>query len=141
MSKARSRAALLRLRQWTVDEIRKEVAALEAQRQALIDKDGALQAQVLVEQSQDTGDMAARMSYAPFVQRVLAEREALAAQVQGLDDQILEVRERLREAFLDLKQFEIVERERQRREAQEAARQDAAALDETALQRYLRRSS
>ncbi|MGF1454589.1 MAG: hypothetical protein ACFB6R_04350 [Alphaproteobacteria bacterium] len=139
MSRARSRAALIRLRQWTVDEIRKEVSALEAERQALMDKDGALQAQALVERSQDMGDMAARMGFTAFAQRVLRERAVLAEQVVALDAKIEAVRVRLGEAFLDLKQLEIAERERLRREQAEAARLEAMTLDDIALQGFLRR--
>ncbi len=140
MSKAKSRAALLRLRQWKVDEIRKEIGALETLRQQLVEKAAGLEAQVIAERVGASGDALAQLSYGGFAQKVIADRARIAQEMMELDGCIAQVRERLREAFLDLKQLEIVERGRREREAAAQAQAEAHALDETALNGFIRKN-
>ncbi len=141
MSSSRSRAVLMRLRQAAVDEVRKELGALEARRQALVDGGAALEAQVLAERTGTLEHPAAQFAHGAFLARIRDERAALDGEMAALDGDIEGVRARLQAAFLELKQLEIIERQRRDREARERAKADAQALDEVALQGYRRAGS
>lgn len=137
-NKDKSRAALLRLYRWQVDEHRKALGAIEARRQGLVDDRTALDGRVAAEQAAPLADPLAAFTSGGFARRVIVERQGLDEAIGAVDGELEEAREALYAAFMELKRLEILEE--RRLEARRRARETRAAqgLDEAALQRFAR---
>ncbi len=134
-----ARGALLRLRQWELDRLRKDLAGLEANRAGLVEEADRLEARLLVEQAHGGSDPLASLTYGAFAQKTKADRSAIDLQIEQIDGEISALRDRLAAAYLDLKQLELAEARRESRERQEAMAAEAASMDEAALQSFARR--
>ncbi len=143
MTREAAYGALIRLKGMRADDLRKEIARLEEERDDLVRARRALEARAEAEKdlagkAGPGTDGLAGWSHGAFVQRVIAEGRALEARVRDLDEEIEGVREALRAAFLEKKQLELIEAQRAARDQALRARAEAAALDEAALQAHRR---
>ena len=68
-------------------------------------------------------------------------RAHLEQKIRAKEREILEAREVLGQAFMDLKKYQISDDIRRREEAEEEARREQERLDEVALQLYRRHSA
>ena len=128
--------AAMRWRKLTVDDLRREMAALADERDALQARLAALDARHAQE-----FDIAGQMPFADFVAydgRAKLERRRVCDALNALEDRLLAVQEQLTEAFGEYKAFDLAA-ERFREAARiEAARREQQAFDEIAAQRFQR---
>ena len=132
---------LIRLHKQDLDELRREMAALEGRRAALIDRRKMLDRELAEEQRfvAETPNMA--FAYGAYAQRVIAERADIAERKQALEDDIAALGERVAEAYAELKKYEIAMSQRLRRQRAEAARREQRDLDELGLDMQRRRNA
>ena len=128
---------LIRLRDWTVDERRRELGALLAREEQLIAYGRELERQLVREgevvkaNTQMVGFM-----FGPFAEEHKKRRERLAITLAALRREIEAARERLAEAYRERKTMEEVQKTRAERERVEAARIEQVALDEIAATQH-----
>ncbi|HLZ68148.1 MAG TPA: flagellar export protein FliJ [Aliidongia sp.] len=123
----------IRLHKWTVDEAQRQLSELmrlaDRLRQDLAD----LEAEAVREQQAAAQSLEASMTFAAYVERVIERREKLNRSIAEVEGQIEQAREALKDAFAELKKFELAaeaaeERARRKRDAQEQAMLDEVAL-------------
>jgi len=134
----KSLEGLIRLVRWRVDEKRRELTEAEstadARRRALAD----LEAELKREQETARGSYEATQAYANYARRFLTRRAAAEQAIVAADAEVERVREELSGLFLELKQAEITQANRERREADRLAKIEQTALDEMGLERFQR---
>jgi flagellar protein FliJ len=131
---AKNLNTLIRLNEWTVDERRRELGqvlraladledGLERLRQELTKEQNAVMAS-----PEEAG-----FFYGNYAQAVIGRRQSLNDGIQRMEAQIAAARERLNEAYRELKKFEVAQKTRDAREARELARREQGVLDEIGL--------
>ena len=133
---------LVRLNEWEVDQKRRalgeQLKRLQELQQALSD----LAAELTREQASAAGAPAeAGLLYGGYAQHVIARRTDIETRIRHKEADVAAAREALSDAYLELKKYEIAQRQREEREAEEAARVEQAFLDEIGLQGHRRRNS
>lgn len=128
--------AITRWRKLAVDDLRRDMAALELERDRLLAQLAMLDARQVRE-----FDIASQMPFADFVSydvRAKLERRRVSDALNGLEDDLLALQEALREAFGEYKAYDLAA-ERFRDAARlDAARREQQAFDEIAAQRFQR---
>lgn len=123
--------SLLRLRSWTVDERRRELGVLLAREEELIRQGQELERRLLAEQRIAAEDpVQAGFTYGFFAEDYKRRREQLERTLSDLRGEIAAARERLADAYRELKVMEEVQKERLRQEQVEEARKEQAVFDE-----------
>lgn len=139
---AKSLKNLIRVHRWHVDERRRELGQLMTQEDHLIMLQTQMEAEYEAEQQsvRENPEMAG-LTLGAYVARYLARRAELEAARKQIALEIEAARERLADAYKELKTYELAEKERIRKEQAERDRKEQAALDEIGLDRYRRRKS
>ncbi len=139
---ARDLNTLIRLNEWTVDQRRRELgdvlaslASLETGLERL--REELIKEQTIVQSSPEE----AGFFYGNYAAAVIIRREDLNQGILRMEEQVAEAREKLNEAYRDLKKYEIAQESQDTREALELARREQETLDEIGLQASARRSS
>lgn len=128
---------LIRLNEWTVDERRRELgdvlaslaeleSGLQRLREELTKEQGVVQAS-----PEEAG-----FFYGNYAQAVIERRHRLNAGISRMEEEVTQARDKLNEAYRELKKFEVVQDLRDTREAQELVRKEQIDLDEIGLQTY-----
>lgn len=132
-------ASLVRLRQWTVDERRRELADLLRQDEELHRGIEAIEREVADEAATAVamGPIAVG-AFAAYADRMTRRRRELEAEAAGLQQRVAAARERLRAAFGDGKAAELVLDGIEAQEAADEKRREQAQLDEIGIERYRR---
>ena len=128
---------LIRLNEWTVDERRRELgdilsslaeleSGLHRLREELAREQGVVQAS-----PEEAG-----FFYGNYAQAVIKRRHLLNAGISRMEEEVTKARDKLNEAYRELKKFEVVQNLRETREARELARKEQIDLDEIGLQTY-----
>jgi len=71
--------------------------------------------------------------YGNYAQAVIGRRQTLNDGIQRMEAQVAAARERLNEAYRELKKFEVAQKTRDERQARELARREQGILDEIGL--------
>jgi flagellar export protein FliJ len=131
---------LIRLHDWRVEEKQRAladllaaVAALEARRRELEDE--------LVRERKAASEAPGEISiyYGNFAKAALARRRALEAAIAEGEAEVSAARDRLREAYRELKKYEVAQAQRDASEAAERNRREQLFLDEIGIQAYVRK--
>ena len=130
---------LIRLNKWAVDELSRELVALQSESQKLKEQDQALAAKLEYEREAAKLSMEASALFGPFANNVSKQRRALAAEQRRLAVKISDARDRLRAAMGEVKKFEIAEANARAAEDRELAVKESNALDESAIVAFTRR--
>lgn len=132
--------SLIRLHDWQVDEKQRALADLLRVVAALEEQVRQLEESVIEEQkfAADVPEEAG-MYYGNFAESVILRREGLAGAIEETEKQILEAREVLREAYRELKKYEVAQEHRDSRELLETNRREQTVLDEMGVQAFARR--
>ena len=131
---------LIRLHQWQVDQARRKLGDLLRLIGDLEDQAVALEVELKEEQRIAEGaPEQAGFLYGAYAHDVIERREGLAAAIAKTEEEAAEVQEEVREAYRELKKYEITRDNRQRREAADRARVEQTELDEVALQTFRQR--
>jgi flagellar FliJ protein len=140
--KAKDLESLLRLHSWTVDERRRELGVLLAREEELIRFGQELDLQLIREQKIAAEDpTTAGFIYASFAENHRQRREQLARTLAALRSEIEQARDRLADAYRQLKVYEEVQKERTRQEREEEARKEQIAFDEIGETQFRQRNS
>lgn len=130
--------SLIRLVQWRVDEKRRVLADAQTEadacRQALVD----LGSELKREQEAARGSFEAGQGYANYAKLFLRRREVTEAAIRAADAEVERLRDELSGLFLELKQAEITQANREKREAERLAKLEQAELDEMGSTRFQR---
>jgi flagellar FliJ protein len=134
----KSLGGLIRLVRWRVDEKRRELAEAQrladARRQDLVD----LEAELKREQDAARSSYEATQGYANYARRFLARRAAAGQAIIAADAEVERIRDELSGLFLELKQAEITQANRDKREAERLGKIEQTALDEMGMERFQR---
>ena len=137
---ARDLHTLIRLNEWTVDQRRRalgnvlaSLASLETGLERL--REELIKEQTIVRSSPEE----AGFFYGNYAAAVIIRREYLNQGILRMEEQVAEAREKLNDAYQDLKKYEIAQESRDTREALELVRREQETLDEIGLQGYRRK--
>jgi flagellar export protein FliJ len=130
---------LIRLHSQQLDDKRRVLADLQALgerlRQSLVDLGEEMRReQGVAAMSVETG-----MTYAGYAKALIERRETIEQSIRECDQQIAAATEEVREAFGELKKFEIARANRERRAQEAAGRVEQAGFDEMGLSIHRRR--
>ena len=123
---------LIRLHRHNVDTHRRAVRDLEAREAEVADAIDELQKQVASEQGFAAESTDVLGAYGAFAQAAVARRKSLEAEHATAREAVAAARDALRDAYAELKRFEISLSEKILAERQDRARREQAALDELA---------
>ena len=136
----RSLETLIRVRRRQLDQLRRDVAALETLAEDLRGQAAALEEDVKSQQAAaKRGAPEVAFSYSNFAQWAIERRARLAASIADVDGRLEATRAQVAEAFQDLKRFDIVLANRQARAREDANRREQAVLDEIGLEGHRRK--
>ncbi len=132
---------LIQIHEWEVDEKRRKLGELlrlldnlEAQAQAL--EEELVREQRIAQESPDE----AGVLYGNYAGTVIDRRERIAQSIAQMEHSIELAREELREAYVELKKYEIAQENREKRALLERNKREQAELDEVGLQSYVRKN-
>ena len=128
---------LIRLNEWTVDERRRELgdilsslaeleSGLHRLREELAREQGVVQAS-----PEEAG-----FFYGNYAKAVIERRNHLDAGIVRMEEDVAQARDKLGEAYRELKKYEVAQDLRDTQEARELARKEQIDLDELGLQAY-----
>ncbi|HVJ51973.1 MAG TPA: flagellar FliJ family protein [Aliidongia sp.] len=123
----------IRLHKFNVDEAQRRLAELLRLEERLREDLVRLEQELAAEQKA-AESLEASVTYAAFAERVIERRNKLNHSIAEVAEQIVQARDGLRDAFAELKKFELAaeaaeERLKKRREQREQAQQDDVALN------------
>lgn len=131
---------LIRLNEWTVDQRRRELGDVLASLDSLETGLERLREELAKEQSiVRSSPEEAGFFYGNYATAVINRREDLNQGILRMEEQVAEAREKLNDAYRDLKKYEIAQETRDTREALELARREQETLDEIGLQAFRRK--
>ena len=128
---------LIRLHEWQVDEKRRKVGTLLSLVADLELQARRLEEELVAEQAAASADPAeAGFFYGTYAETVIERRQRIAYSIAKAEEEIAAAQEELREAYRDLKKYEIAQENRIKRETYEQARKEQAFLDDIGLQSF-----
>jgi len=131
---AKNLNTLIRLNEWTVDERRRELGEVLRALVGLEDGLERLRQEVVKEQNAVMASPEeAAFFYGNYARTVIDRRQTLNDGIQRMEAQVASARERLNEAYRELKKFEVAQKTRDQREAKELTRREQGVLDEIGL--------
>lgn len=132
-------STLIKMYTRELDALRRELVKLETQKEQLLQLIIDLQNELTTEQEAAAGNIEMAGFLVGFTKRIKDRQKMITQEVISLDTQIIKLRDKIAEAFGEVKKYEIVqEREKQRMKAKIAA-QEQSMLDEVAIQQFSRK--
>ncbi|MBO6797378.1 flagellar export protein FliJ [Maricaulis sp.] len=135
---ARSHEPLIRLARFKVEELQKQMAELDRSKAALISQIERLEASVPEEQAVATQSKDGYLAYGSYAQAVIKRKDNIRASLSEVEAQSDALRNRLSEAFQELKKYELLEERRVARAEAALREAEQAELDEMASIRHRR---
>lgn len=133
--------SLVRVHSWALDEKRQKLAGLEE----LADKMRAdlehLEAELNSEQRAATGSIEGTIAFPAFVAAALERRKKLRESIASLGLAIDDARAEVREAFQEVKKYELARDNYARRERAKVARREQRELDELGANMHQRKKA
>ena len=132
---------LIRLHEWTVDERRRELGMFLRRREELDRRLEDLEAELKREQAlAGSNPGGVGVTFGAYYNMVRIRRHRLEQQIRAAEADILEARDILSRAYMELKKYQVAQDVRTKKEELEAAREEQRGLDELALQLYRRKA-
>lgn len=131
---------LVRLREWELDEKRRELAGIQAEVDALVNKRAALEDEVQREKHVAATSYEASISYNAFANSVILRRERIAAEIEERQEAVDEANQKMLVAFQELRKAEIVRDDFDAKEQLKEARREQIELDEIARTLHRRKN-
>ena len=122
--------SLVRVHTWALNEKRQTLAGLEELADKLHGDLEALEAELQREQSAATGSIEGTIAFPAFVAAALERRKRLRVSIANLDLGIEAAREEVREAYQEVKKYELARDNDERREQEKLALTERKDLDE-----------
>lgn len=132
----KSRDTLIRVQRFHVDEVRRQLADIEAMVADLRQKEADLQAQIDSEQDRTGISDITHFAYSTFAKSAMDRRDNIRFTIEGLNPQIEEARDKLSEAVTELKRLEVLDEREDARRRHDMAKLDQRNMDEIGLQSY-----
>lgn len=129
---------LIRLRKQALDDSRKVLTELERQDDALTARLAAFEAELVAEAERVRGDADASYGYGSYLAGTRLRRADIERRRAELAGHIDAARDRVAEAYRDLKRFEHAQAMAEETARKDAGRREQAALDEVALASFRR---
>ncbi|GAA6155119.1 flagellar export protein FliJ [Pyruvatibacter sp.] len=129
----KSRTSLIRVQRFQVEEIQRRVADLEQMLDDFRREEEELEKRVRYEQKKAGISDEAHYAYPTYAKYASMRRDNLAQSISELSRQVDAEREKLTEAFEDLKKVELVDESARSRAKAETRRREQADLDEIAI--------
>ena len=137
---ARDFKTLVRINDWNVDEKRRFLGQQLQQLNNLIGRLNALEEEIVREQELAFSmPTEAGLTYGAYAQAALDRREALQKSIELQENAVEKARETLREAYLELKKYEIAEERRQAAVDAQLAKEEQTELDEIGIMAHVRK--
>jgi len=131
---ARNLDTLIRLNEWSVDERRRELGQVLRALAELEDGLERLRQEVVREQNAAAASPEeAGFFYGNYARAAIGRRGTLDDGIRRMEAQVAAARERLNDAYRELKKFEVAQKIRDERETRELARREQGVLDEIGL--------
>ncbi len=122
--------SLVRVHTWALDEKRQTLGGLEKLAEKLRNDLEDLEAELRREQTAATGSIEGTIAFPAFVAAALERRKRLRVSIANLDLAIEAAREEAREAYHEVKNYELARDNHERRERDRLAVRERNALDE-----------
>ena len=129
----KSRDSLIRLKQFQVDEKRRQLSAIEIMINDFKRMASDLDQQILNEQERSGISDVTHFAYPTFAKAAMTRRDNLIQSAEDLSGQIEDAQNALAEAVEELKKVELLEERDQGRSRMEAEAAEQEELDEVAL--------
>lgn len=131
---------LIRFNEWSVDQRRRDLGEVLG---SLADLESSLHrlGEELVREQRAVlaSPEEAGFLYGNYANADIGRRNHINTGIANMEQQVAEAREKLDEAYRELKKYEVVQETRDLRQAREEARQEQIELDEMGLQAYRRK--
>jgi flagellar FliJ protein len=122
---------LIRLNKWTVDERRRELGVLLGREEALNEALHRMFEELAAEQRFAAEHvLEGGVVYGAYARAHIVRREAIKGQIAALEKEILAARDRLAEAYRELKTYETAQANREKAERLDANQREQKTLDE-----------
>lgn len=135
----RTLETLIRVQKRQLDQLRRELAGLEQLAVDLRQQAADLEKEVVQQQGLARSTAEGAFAYPGYARQVIARREKVAASIADVDVRLAAMRERVAEAFQELKRYDIVLSNRRLQARMEADRREQLLLDEMGLEAHRRR--
>lgn len=132
----KSRNTLIRVQRFHVDELRRQMADIEAMVADLEQKSADLEAQITAEQDRTGICDVTHFAYSTFAKSAMDRRDNIRFTIEGLTPQLEEARDKLADAVGELKRLEILDEREDARRRMDIAKAEQRRLDEVGLQGY-----
>lgn len=133
--------SMIRLSKWRLDEVRKELAAMEAMIDEIDGRIADLNAEMAAEQQAAAGGDMAGFAYGAYAKSVIARRDNLKSSRAETEKARDAKKEEVTEAFQELKKYEMLDARAAERQAYEAKRREQTHLDEVGMQQHVRKGT
>ncbi len=131
---------IIRLRQWELDEVRRELAVLLGERENMAHQLEVMEAEV-AEQASATGLEVFSTTVGSYMHGVKLRQEQIQAAIDAKEEEIAEQQDKVAEGFRELKTFEIAREQEMKRVTLEENRQEQQAFDELGIQNHARQDA
>ena len=130
---------LIRVREWEVDQKRRELGTSLGELNTLKKRLSQLEAELLEEQQWSTDNHhGAGVYFANYGAEVIRKRVKYNEAILELNTAIIHIREELGTAYRELKKLEIIVRKREEKMKLKEARKDQDILDDLGLDNFVR---
>src|SRR4029077_1498676 len=130
--------ALIRLRRFRVDELKRRMATLDGMKQDAERKLSDLEDSVVRERQRSGDSDIGRLAFPSFLRSIESRRENLRATLKEIERERFSAHAELGSAFQDLKSLEFAAEQQAKRIAEVESRRAQSRLDEMDLVRHLR---
>ncbi len=131
--------SLVRVHSWALNEKRQKLAGLEELADKMHQDLEQLEADLNNEQRAAAGSMEGTIAFPAFVAAALERRRKLRESIADLGLAIDAARAEVREAFQEVKKYELAQDNHERREREKVARREQRELDELGASMHQRK--
>lgn len=129
----------IRLHKWQVDEAQRRLAELLRLEDRLREDLRRLEAEQANEQQVAAASVEASLTYGVYVEQLIDRRHKLNRSIAEVVEQVTQAREALKDAFAELKKFELAAEAAEERARRRRAQRDQQQQDEIGLGIFRRR--
>ncbi len=133
--------SLVRVHSWALNEKRQKLAGLEELADKMHQDLEQLEADLNNEQHAAAGSMEGTIAFPAFVAAALERRKKLRETIADLGFAIDAARAEVREAFQEVKKYELARDNHERREREKVARREQRELDELGANMHRRKKA